>query len=175
MFLLSTPSRYETMSYWSPPSPPSWMVISPPALSSDAKLKTRNPLLALNSRSKRNLFPSSALMWNVTSRSVTFESKSTRAIPICRSSPRMIPVGGRPVVSGGGGADDDISKVTCRPFSSTGGNVSLDVPCPATGCMPDAAIAAAHTAARIRTTARDPYDDGCGCCCDCGCRCRGWA
>ena len=50
------------------------------SVSSDIKLKTKNPLSALNSFSKRNCSPRSDLIKNVTSRKVILESKSIREI-----------------------------------------------------------------------------------------------
>ena len=53
------------------------------SVSSETKLKTKNPLSALNSFSKRNCSPRSDLIKNVTSRKVLLESKSIREIEIC--------------------------------------------------------------------------------------------
>mgnify|MGYP003322819078 CR=1 FL=1 len=53
------------------------------SISSETKLKTKNPLSALNSFSKRNCSPRSDLTRNVTSRNVILESKSIKEIEIC--------------------------------------------------------------------------------------------
>ena len=83
----------------------------------DSKLKTRNPLSALNSFSNKNCSPRSDLIRNVTSRKVTLELKSMKDIEICWS-----------LFSSGLFVEDETSSVTNLPSKSTGGNVSAPSP-----------------------------------------------
>ena len=76
--LLSKPSNEAKKS-----SPLSFSSTIIESVSSDTKLKTKKPLSALNSFSKRNCSPRSDLIKNVTSRNVILESKSIREIEIC--------------------------------------------------------------------------------------------
>ena len=111
IFLLSSPSSEPKK------SPPGSSSSTTMPESCDTKLNTRNPLSASNSSSNRNVSPRSALMWKVTSRRVTLESKSKNEIEICWSGPSS-------------SWEELASRVTCLPFSSVGGNVSLPTPWP---------------------------------------------
>ena len=110
---------------WSPnkeakkSSPLSFSSIIIESISSETKLKTKNPLSALNSFSKRNCSPRSDLTRNVTSRNVILESKSIKEIEICWSS-----------FVRSSFVEDVTSTLTSLPFNSTGGNISLPTPWP---------------------------------------------
>jgi len=89
------------------------------SVSSDTKLKTMNPLFALNSCSKRNFSPRSDFIKKVTSCSEVLESKLMSEMDICWSSFVLESL-----------FEDETSKVTSFPSNSTGGKVSLPPPWP---------------------------------------------